>query len=724
MFDYAYSAVISAVSVFIFGFFVLIKGLNKREGTFFFFFCLSLAMWNIGETSVFFNNAPNIAIIIQRISYAFASIMPFIYFHYIRFSLNQRSDIRLTVILLITSITLLCIATTSLVISDISFSSGIQKITKGPLIVLYYIYICILGSYIIYILSTFAKKNIKARYNLFAFVPLLIALIIYATNMLTLIRIPIEHYFEIIFVTIMAYAILKHDLMDISVAITRTTSFIATLIAYALLFCLSLLFPPGLEQTLYQGGFLLFTGFTFNRVRLFVQTSTEQKFIKGFYKPEDVMQKMTEEMVKIDSIKQLATNLSKRLLFFIQPAYTMFFSNRQLVYKKKAFPEFMKQILPEVMEINKKSPDGFRKYLPESTRIIIPIHVDGEVYSLVYLGPKASEAAYTAKDIRLLNHLRQQLSLLMSVIESTQARVIALEAERLKAMNDELGRKNTKLEQVLVELHQTQDKLIEEEQLSAMGHIAGEVAHDIRNPLSSMNRLITYLLDEKSLRKNESMLVDTFQRVSEAPIENQATVLETVKGLLSNNIEITNTLHKIKEINVVLRKIANDFLDYSRTSKDIPTTYLVLSEILRGKQSEYFAECQHRGIDLQLNIQTEKRVLLFPHQIERIFGNIMDNAMKACEETGEGGKSVQVDVTQVDEGKFVVLTIRDTGIGIEPDQIDKIFKPFYTKRKNLQGTGLGLAIVKKIVEDAGGTVHVTSELGTGTCFKVNLPCWE
>ena len=51
---------------------------------------------------------------------------------------------------------------------------------------------------------------------------------------------------------------------------------------------------------------------------------------------------------------------------------------------------------------------------------------------------------------------------------------------------------------------------------------------------------------------------------------------------------------------------------------------------------------------------------MFPHQIERIFGNIMDNAMKACEETGRVA-SVQVDVTQVDEGKFVVLTIRDTG---------------------------------------------------------------
>ncbi|MEK6557720.1 MAG: HAMP domain-containing sensor histidine kinase [Candidatus Margulisiibacteriota bacterium] len=95
--------------------------------------------------------------------------------------------------------------------------------------------------------------------------------------------------------------------------------------------------------------------------------------------------------------------------------------------------------------------------------------------------------------------------------------------------------------------------------------------------------------------------------------------------------------------------------------------------------------------------------------------------MKACEEKVEG-KSIYVEVSETDEGKFLVLTVRDTGIGIDPDQLDKIFKPFYTKRKNLQGTGLGLAIVKKVVEDARGSVCVTSEYGQGTCFTINLPC--
>jgi len=61
---------------------------------------------------------------------------------------------------------------------------------------------------------------------------------------------------------------------------------------------------------------------------------------------------------------------------------------------------------------------------------------------------------------------------------------------------------------------------------------------------------------------------------------------------------------------------------------------------------------------------------------------------------------------------------------MEDAQLEKIFKPFYTKRKNLQGTGLGLSIIKKIVDNVNGRIEVKSQLGYGTSFFIHLPCYD
>jgi CheY-like chemotaxis protein len=78
----------------------------------------------------------------------------------------------------------------------------------------------------------------------------------------------------------------------------------------------------------------------------------------------------------------------------------------------------------------------------------------------------------------------------------------------------------------------------------------------------------------------------------------------------------------------------------------------------------------------------------------------------------------------VKTGPYVVLTVGDTGCGMSPDMLKRIFDPFYTTKEKGEGTGLGLAVVHGIVESHGGTVHVYSEPGTGSTFKVFLPAVE
>jgi signal transduction histidine kinase len=100
---------------------------------------------------------------------------------------------------------------------------------------------------------------------------------------------------------------------------------------------------------------------------------------------------------------------------------------------------------------------------------------------------------------------------------------------------------------------------------------------------------------------------------------------------------------------------------------------------------------------------------------------LIDNALKAIEETDNGTSGHKLTIRLWDDGNWARLEVKDSGIGMDADHLSKIFKPFYTKRKNLQGTGLGLAIVKKIIEEAHGSIDVTSEPGKGTTFLIAIP---
>jgi two-component system phosphate regulon sensor histidine kinase PhoR len=99
--------------------------------------------------------------------------------------------------------------------------------------------------------------------------------------------------------------------------------------------------------------------------------------------------------------------------------------------------------------------------------------------------------------------------------------------------------------------------------------------------------------------------------------------------------------------------------------------------------------------------------------------NLVDNAIRYTKPDG------RVEVTLSSEGEEVVLSVTDTGVGIPTRELPRIFERFYrvdrARSRETGGTGLGLSIVKHVIENHGGTVNVTSELGRGTRFEVRLP---
>jgi signal transduction histidine kinase len=109
-------------------------------------------------------------------------------------------------------------------------------------------------------------------------------------------------------------------------------------------------------------------------------------------------------------------------------------------------------------------------------------------------------------------------------------------------------------------------------------------------------------------------------------------------------------------------------------------------------------------------------------QLKQVFMNLLVNAYQAIEErVGDSGEMGEIRLTTAPDRAGVRVSIRDTGIGIDAEHVDRIFDPFYTTKAVGAGTGLGLATSYSIVRRHGGTMSVVSEPGRGTTFDLWLP---
>jgi len=227
-----------------------------------------------------------------------------------------------------------------------------------------------------------------------------------------------------------------------------------------------------------------------------------------------------------------------------------------------------------------------------------------------------------------------------------------------------------------------------EQKLSALGQLAAGVAHEIRNPLASVRLAL-----QGSMRLADQGEVDT------AVLANY---LRLVDGQIDKCIDVTDRL---------LRLSANTVAD-----RQLVSVATVISETL----SLLAWEAKASNIEVTTELEgTELRVLANDGELRMVVLNLVQNAFHAML---KGGRLV-VGCRQA-EGR-VELSFRDDGVGISPENLPKIFDPFFSQRAGGgQGTGLGLTICLTIVEDMGGQITVRSYPGGGTRFTVSLPAPE
>jgi len=260
---------------------------------------------------------------------------------------------------------------------------------------------------------------------------------------------------------------------------------------------------------------------------------------------------------------------------------------------------------------------------------------------------------------------------------------------KIEKSTAELEERTAELERSSLELRKTQEHLIRTEKLAAIGQLAAGVAHEIRNQLTPVlteaQRLLVKIENGKEL--SPQFVMERAQTIEEA----------------------TRTANKITMA----------LLDYARESRPEFNRYN-LRDSIEGVMALYQSDCKQANIQAILEDVEVEEILADKRQIEQVLINMINNAYEAILEKGKGG-SIAISVKR--EEPYIVISIRDTGIGIPKEDQGKIFDPFFTT-KSPRGVGLGLSVSYGIVERHGGRIDFDSEFDLGATFRIYLPIKE
>jgi signal transduction histidine kinase len=255
--------------------------------------------------------------------------------------------------------------------------------------------------------------------------------------------------------------------------------------------------------------------------------------------------------------------------------------------------------------------------------------------------------------------------------------------------HDEMGELTELFNEMTIKLGRTREleaQLYNAEKAVVVSRLASAIAHEIRNPLNYINLTLDHL------------------RATFAPDDPQK---QEKFDSLTRQLKL-----EVARINTRI----TEFLNYSRPAKLDPQP---LDLFVAARDAMRIFEVQ--AADSNVETRVEKKgdvpaVIADPESLRSALTNLLINGFQAMD--GNGGKLLVV-LSGVDDGRRARIEITDTGRGIAPEDISKVFEPYYSTKET--GTGLGLAIVKKAVDEHDGTISVTSKVGQGTTFTITLP---
>ncbi len=312
-----------------------------------------------------------------------------------------------------------------------------------------------------------------------------------------------------------------------------------------------------------------------------------------------------------------------------------------------------------------------------------------DTYVIMFTGKGSEEVAVELMKAGAADYLQKPFANqnLQDRIDSVlQVREVEIENRQLLKEREFLQREieewNRELEQRVLqksrELEQAHKEIIASEKLAALGHIAAGMAHEVRNPLNSINLFAQILQSDPQL-----------------DAENQEYIQK-----ISQEVERID--------NILVQMLA------ASTSEDKKQSWVDIGAVIDRVLADLMVKICSQGVEVELEADPQvPQIQADPLEIEQIFTNLIGNALF---EMPEGGT---LKISLSSDAEKLLVKVADSGPGIPQENLSRIFDPFFTTKE--KGTGFGLSVVLRVVNGCGGKVRAENLPHAGACFSLELP---
>jgi len=255
------------------------------------------------------------------------------------------------------------------------------------------------------------------------------------------------------------------------------------------------------------------------------------------------------------------------------------------------------------------------------------------------------------------------------------------------ASSDELGELAESFNRMTQELMEQRERVVQAERVAAWRELARRLAHELKNPLFPLQLTVENLL--RARQQSPEQFEEIFRESSSTLLAEIAN-LKTIISRFSEFSKMPQPHFQRVQVNDLVQNVARLF------------------------QAQLHAE-ERGSIECKLELaESMEPVAADPELLHRALSNLVLNAMDAMPQGGT------LTLRTRQDGDRACMDVLDTGVGLTPEECERVFTPYYTSKTH--GTGLGLAIVQSVISDHGGRISVRSEAGRGTAFMIELPC--
>jgi signal transduction histidine kinase len=493
-----------------------------------------------------------------------------------------------------------------------------------------------------------------------------------------------------------AYAISKHDLLDIRLLVRRNTAklIVASLIVTSLYLAFQLSFSSPASSLILICLFGVAWAFGAAPLELLLVTTARRKFVHGWYDAEDILNRLSgaleQEKNRRDIFRQLIEELDNT--FELERAHYVVAVRGDedelrryelIACQGSGQPSVASSAVIEALAVddpfveecrNRGSLAGLDEFAPAEQRrfralghlhpelcLVIPCFSPEILEGVLILGERSNQEAFSRKDRQLLTRLRGYVSAILYRLTPFER------LEKLYADNQK-------------RLHEEEIELMRAEKSRAIAHATRQAHHEIRTPLNIIR------LSARRIRDLES--VEKYREIIEAQIDRATEIVDETLAFTDADTDESERLQSV-DINQVL----------ARCLRLAPETN------------------HEKVLDLQQNLPTVQGI---PSDLQVLFSNLIKNGLEAMPEAGT------LRIRSSAERGEVVIAVSDTGVGIAPELREKIWEPYFSGKVTAAGNatarrGWGLTICNRIITEHKGTIQFTCKPGLDTTFTVRLP---